>query len=108
MCCQPLHTAVRGLASAKEWKAWSKDGLRPSYVPADPSQAYKDHGWQGWAHWLGTGNRPGCQRGGHRAALNRGANPGPCTITGTNAGASGKCSAGTLGAPPGKRSARQH
>jgi len=26
-----------------------------------PSQrahtAYKDHGWQGWGHWLGTGNQ---------------------------------------------------
>ena len=46
-----------GLASQKEWKVWSKEGLRPANVPANPSRVYKDHGWQGWGHWLGTGNQ---------------------------------------------------
>ena len=46
-----------GLASQKEWKAWCKEGMRPPNVPADPDQAYKDGGWQGWGHWLGTGNQ---------------------------------------------------
>ena len=45
-----------GLASQKEWVAWSKEGRRPSNVPAGPAQIYKDGGWQGWGHWLGTGN----------------------------------------------------
>ena len=44
------------LASQFEWKVWSKEGLRPRNVPADPSKIYKDHGWQGWVHWLGSGN----------------------------------------------------
>ena len=45
-----------GLASAKEWHAWSKEGLRPPNVPATPNRVYKYSGWQGWGHWLGTGN----------------------------------------------------
>ena len=46
-----------GLASVKEWKAWCKEGLRPRHVPAKPEHVYADHGWQGWGHWLGTGNQ---------------------------------------------------
>ena len=45
-----------GLANRFEWKVWCKEGMRPPKVPADPSQTYKDGGWQGWGHWLGTGN----------------------------------------------------
>ena len=45
------------LASSTEWHAWSKEGRRPANVPSHPNQVYKDHGWQGWGHWLGTGNQ---------------------------------------------------
>ena len=45
------------LASAAEWQAWCKEGKRPATVPSHPDQAYKDAGWQGWGHWLGTGNQ---------------------------------------------------
>ena len=45
-----------GLANRFEWQQWSKEGLRPRNVPSMPSSVYKDHGWQGWGHWLGTGN----------------------------------------------------
>ena len=45
-----------GLPGQREWKAWSKEGLRPRNVPSDPPKVYRDHGWQGWGHWLGTGN----------------------------------------------------
>ena len=46
-----------GLASMREWKVWSKEGLRPANMPADPPNVYENHGrWQGWGHWLGTGN----------------------------------------------------
>ena len=48
-----------GLASRTEWEAWRKEGRRPPNVPSDPSKAYKDGEWQGWGHWLGTGNTPG-------------------------------------------------
>ena len=47
------------LASSMEWKVWSKEGLRPRNVPCRPDNVYKDHGWQGWGHWLGTGNQKG-------------------------------------------------
>ena len=30
--------------------------MRPSNVPSTPQHTYKDAGWQGWGHWLGTGN----------------------------------------------------
>ena len=45
-----------GLASAAEWRAWCKEGMRPPNMPARPDKVYKDGGWQGWVHWLGTGN----------------------------------------------------
>ena len=46
-----------GLASQKEWVAWGKEGVRPPNVPSNPQKAYKDGGWQGWGHWLGTGTK---------------------------------------------------
>ena len=45
-----------GLASAFEWHLWSREGMRPPNVPSAPNCTYKDGGWQGWGHWLGTGN----------------------------------------------------
>ena len=45
-----------GLASNKEWGVWCKEGRRPPNVPSRPDKTYKDGGWQGWGHWLGTGN----------------------------------------------------
>ena len=26
-------------------------------MPSQPNRTYKDGGWQGWGHWLGTGNK---------------------------------------------------
>ena len=46
-----------GLTSMKEWQVWRKEGLRPPNVPSNPNRTYKDGGWQGWGHWLGTGNQ---------------------------------------------------
>ena len=45
-----------GLANSREWNEWSKEGMRPANVPSTPQQSYKHDGWQGWGHWLGTGN----------------------------------------------------
>ena len=45
-----------GLASAKEWKALGKEGMRPPNVPSNPDATYKHDGWQGWGHWLCVGN----------------------------------------------------
>ena len=44
-----------GLKSVTEWKELSKDKKRPSRIPANPNQVYKDK-WQGWGDFLGTGN----------------------------------------------------
>ena len=44
------------LTSKKEWEAWCKSGVRPANFPSCPHQTYKHEGWQGWGHWLGTGN----------------------------------------------------
>ena len=44
------------LASRTEWVAWCKNGMRPPNVPSNPNRTYKHDGWQGWGHWLGTGN----------------------------------------------------
>ena len=51
-----------GLASETEWSAWRKSGARPVNIPADPPVAYRDCGWEGWGHWLGTGNSHGGSR----------------------------------------------
>jgi len=45
------------LASQREWEVWCKEGTRPPNVPSHPDRTYKDGGWQGWGHWLGTGNQ---------------------------------------------------
>ena len=31
--------------------------MRPRNMPSNPDKIYKDAGWQGWGHWLGTGNQ---------------------------------------------------
>ena len=46
-----------GLASQKEWEEWCKERTRPPNVPSHPEKTYKDGGWQGWGHWLGTGKQ---------------------------------------------------
>ena len=45
------------LAGVFEWKVWSKEGMWPPNVPYNPNATYKDAGWQGWRHWLGSGNQ---------------------------------------------------
>ena len=49
------------LKSQIEWFEWSKSGERPSNMPSSPRSVYKHDGWQGWGHWLGTGNIAGGQ-----------------------------------------------
>ena len=40
------------LVSEKEWRAWSKSGVRPANVPSRPDQVYVHKGWLGYEHWL--------------------------------------------------------
>ena len=44
------------LKNQKEWKVWCKSDARLVKVPTDPARFYKDEGWRGYGHWLGTGN----------------------------------------------------
>ena len=65
-CCQrPAVPAVQEGAAARtlpqaekqeEWEAWCKSGARPANMPSNPDRTYKHDGWQGYGHWLGTGN----------------------------------------------------
>jgi superfamily II DNA or RNA helicase len=43
------------LKSVSEWKDFCKSGKKPSDIPNNPDQYYKDKGWEGFGEWLGTG-----------------------------------------------------
>ena len=51
-----LYARSLKLKSEKEWQAWRMTGARPANIPSTPQAVYKHDGWQGWGHWLGTGN----------------------------------------------------
>ena len=44
------------LKDQKEWMAFSKSGKKPPNIPSNPQLAYKNLGWKGFGHWLGTKN----------------------------------------------------
>ena len=43
------------LKSVNEWKSYCKSGNKPSDIPNNPDQHYKEKGWSGFGDWLGTG-----------------------------------------------------
>ena len=43
------------LPGGKQWEEFSKSSERPSGIPSNPNQIYRNHGWQGMGDWLGTG-----------------------------------------------------
>ena len=47
------------LKGKTEWVVWSKSGGREANIPSTPERTYKHDGWQGYGHWLGTGNLAG-------------------------------------------------
>ena len=51
-----LYARTLKLKSKKEWHDWAKTGVRPANTPFCPDEIYKHDGWQGYGHWLGTGN----------------------------------------------------
>ena len=51
-----LYACSLKLKSTKEWEQWGKSAVRPANMPSRPDQIYKHKGWQGYGHWLGTGN----------------------------------------------------
>ena len=42
------------IKSQHEWNIFRKSSNRPSEIPANPPQTYKDKGWISWGDWLGT------------------------------------------------------
>ena len=57
-----LHARSLKLKSEKEWREWRKSAARPANIPSTPHTVYKLDGWQGYGHWLGTGNFRGGQK----------------------------------------------
>ena len=51
-----LYARSLNLKSEKEYRAWCKTDERPANMPSHPDVSYKHEGWQGYGHWLGTGN----------------------------------------------------
>ena len=47
------------LKGCKEWWEWRSSGARPANIPSEPRNTYRYKGWQGYGHWLGTGNSVG-------------------------------------------------
>src|SRR5437773_2027551 len=48
-----VHTL--GLKNQAAWSAYYRSGKKPADIPTAPDQVYRDAGWQGIGHWLGTG-----------------------------------------------------
>ena len=51
-----VYARTLNLKCQTEWKDWAKTGARPANMPSNPDATYKHDGWQGYGHWLGTGN----------------------------------------------------
>ena len=51
-----LYARSLDLKSQVQWHEWSKSGARPGNISCRPDGVYKHDGWQGYGHWLGTGN----------------------------------------------------
>ena len=45
------------LKGKSAWQTWSNSEDRPANIPSTPHATYRHEGWQGYGHWLGTGNR---------------------------------------------------
>jgi hypothetical protein len=43
-----------GLSTRAEWRMFARSHARPVDVPANPARTYRDHGWNGWADFLGS------------------------------------------------------
>jgi superfamily II DNA or RNA helicase len=55
---QALHFVHKlKLNSTKQWRDYIKTEEKPSDIPTNPNNAYKNNGWKDWPHWLGTNTR---------------------------------------------------
>jgi len=44
-----------GLNTLDDWYEYCKSGEKPDDIPSSPNNVFKDEGWKGIGHWLGTG-----------------------------------------------------
>ena len=50
-----LYSCSLKLKTLKRWRAWRMTCARPANIPSTPDKVYKNDGWEGYGHWLGTG-----------------------------------------------------
>ena len=50
-----VHTL--SLKNGKDWLQYSISSDKPDFIPATPSQVYKNKGWKSLSDWLGTGRK---------------------------------------------------
>ena len=51
-----LYARALELKNTNAWRVWCKSEAREAMIPTHPDRIYKHDGWQGYGHWLGTGN----------------------------------------------------
>lgn len=44
------------LKSSREWRDYSRSGLKPQDIPSNPDKTYISTGWKNWGDWLGSGS----------------------------------------------------
>ena len=44
-----------GLKGLTEWKQWVKSSAKPTDIPANPAEVYRNKGWVSLGDWIGTG-----------------------------------------------------
>jgi hypothetical protein len=42
-----------GLRNHEEWRKYARSEQKPSDIPGDPADTYRDQGWTNWFDWLG-------------------------------------------------------
>ena len=57
-----LYARSLKLKNRAAWRVLCKSDARLGNMPARPEAVYKHDGWQGYGHWLGTGNEVGGKR----------------------------------------------
>ena len=46
------------IRTSREWNIYISSSERNINIPSRPDKHYKNNGWVGWKHWLGTIDKP--------------------------------------------------